>query len=160
MATAAYRRRMTSTATTTPGDASPSATTELLELDRDECLRLLAATNFGRLVVTIADRTPVIRPINYLFDESSQSVVFRTALGSKFGALLRAKQAVFEIDGIDEADQTGWSVIASGVTEEIVSRSEIERVTAAGLESWAPGHKLLWMRIRTFTVSGRRIVLS
>jgi nitroimidazol reductase NimA-like FMN-containing flavoprotein (pyridoxamine 5'-phosphate oxidase superfamily) len=156
---------MTSTAHTTPREeraVSPSATatTELLELDRSECLRLLAGNNFGRLAVTISDRTPVIRPVNYVFDESSQSVVFRTALGSKFGALIRAKNAVFEIDGTDEADQTGWSVVVSGVAEAIVREGEIERLTATSLEPWAPGQRHFWMRIRAFTVSGRRIVIS
>jgi hypothetical protein len=43
-----------------------------------------------------------IRPVNYVFDERSQSVVFRTALGSKFYALLSAAHAAFEVDGIDE----------------------------------------------------------
>jgi nitroimidazol reductase NimA-like FMN-containing flavoprotein (pyridoxamine 5'-phosphate oxidase superfamily) len=132
---------------------------ELAELDRGECLRLLARARLGRIAVSAADRTPIIRPVNYIFDEPSQSVVFRTAAGSKFRALLTAEKAAFEIDGIDPAGHTGWSVIISGITEEITTRSEIERLTARGLESWAPGDRHFWVRIRAFTVSGRRIAL-
>ena len=50
---------------------------------------------------------PVIRPVNYVFDQPSQSVVFRTALGSKFHALLKSADSAFEIDGVDEASRTG-----------------------------------------------------
>lgn len=128
------------------------------ELSRDDCLRLLASTNFGRLAVTLADRTPVIRPVNYIFDERSQSIVFRSAAGSKLTILMRAKKAAFEVDRINELERIGWSVIIAGVTEEIVNRSEIERLAALGLENWAPGTKDFWFRIRAFTVSGRRII--
>lgn len=130
-------------------------TSEMLELPRDECLALLASNSFGRLAVTI--HTPIIRPVNYLFDEPSQSVVFRTAGGSKFHALLLTAQAAFEIDGIDPGSRTGWSVIIIGMAEEITSPSEVRRLDQLGLKSWAPGPKHHWMRIRAWTVSGRRI---
>jgi hypothetical protein len=102
---------------------------------------------------------PVIRPVNYVFDCPSQSVVFRTASGSKFHALLHAVKAVFEIDGIDEAARTGWSVIIEGVTEEVTRPNDIARLNRLELEQWAPGPKPHWMYIRALTVSGRRIVL-
>jgi nitroimidazol reductase NimA-like FMN-containing flavoprotein (pyridoxamine 5'-phosphate oxidase superfamily) len=67
------------------------------------------------------------------------------------------EQAAFEIDGIENGDRTAWSVIVSGVTEEITSRDEIERLAAIAHESWAPGDRHYWARIRAYTVSGRRI---
>jgi Pyridoxamine 5'-phosphate oxidase len=66
-----------------------------------------------------------------------QSVVFRTAHGSKFHALLGAARAAFEIDGIDEHSRTGWSVIIHGVTEEIANPSDVRRLHSLGLETWA-----------------------
>jgi nitroimidazol reductase NimA-like FMN-containing flavoprotein (pyridoxamine 5'-phosphate oxidase superfamily) len=134
------------------------ASGELLELTRAECLRLLGSCHFGRLGVTADQSTPIIRPLNYLFDEPSQSVVFRTAPGTKLSGLLRGTQAAFEIDGIDPTDHTGWSVIILGATEEISSASEIRRLENAGLDVWAPGHRARWVRIRARTISGRRIV--
>lgn len=136
-----------------------SRRTAMLELSRSECLQLLAATDVGRLAISgPRDRPPVIRPVSYTFDERSQSIVFRTVLGSKFRGLLVMEQAAFEIDGIDPGDRTAWSVIVSGVTEEITSRDEIDRLSAIAHESWAPGGRHYWARIRAYTVSGRRIV--
>jgi nitroimidazol reductase NimA-like FMN-containing flavoprotein (pyridoxamine 5'-phosphate oxidase superfamily) len=130
------------------------------ELSRDECLRLLASHRFGRLAVNMGDGPPVIRPVNYLFDERSQSVVFRTAPGSKFHALLHSAHAAFEIDGIDESSRTGWSVIIRGVTDEVTNASEVRRLDSLELATWAPGRKAHGVHIRAWTVSGRRIVLA
>ncbi len=127
-------------------------------LSREECLRLLASNSFGRLAV--ATESPLIRPVNYVFDERSQSVVFRTADGSKFHAMLVSRNAAFEIDGIDQDSRTGWSVIIAGMTEEIISPSEVRHLERLGLENWTPGHKAHWMRIRAWTVTGRRIVAA
>lgn len=134
-------------------------TIEMLDLSREECLRLLASHNFGRLAVSMGERAPVLRPVNYLFDEPSQSVVFRTAVGSGFHALLGSAEATFEIDAIEERARTGWSVIMSGVADEVTDPNETSRLDALDVDSWAPGHKAHWMRIRALAVSGRRIVL-
>ena len=101
---------------------------------------------------------PVIRPVNYVFDERSQSVAFRTADGSKFHAMLINGNAAFEIDGIDPGSHTGWSVIIVGMTEEVTSPSVLRRLDHLGLETWTPGPKAHWVRVRAWTVSGRRIV--
>jgi hypothetical protein len=144
----------------TAGPAGPRrSSSEMLDLSREECLRLLAKNSFGRLAVTMKDQ-PLIRPVNYLYYEPTQSVGFRTAHGSKFHALLRAARAAFEIDGINQRSRTGWSVIIHGVTEEITNPSDFRRLDSLGLETWAPGPKPRWVCIRAWTVSGRRIVLA
>lgn len=134
-----------------------SGAAEMQELSREECLRLLADHGVGRVAVNGRD-APVVRPVNYAFDEPSQSVVFRTAPGSKFYALLRASQATFEVDGLEPGSRGGWSVIVVGVVEEVAGGTEVRRLDALGLEVWAPGEKPHWVRIRAWTVSGRRIV--
>jgi nitroimidazol reductase NimA-like FMN-containing flavoprotein (pyridoxamine 5'-phosphate oxidase superfamily) len=131
----------------------------MLVLAREECLELLAAHRFGRLAVVLQGGVPVIRPVNYVFDRQSQSVVFRSARGSKFHALVQAAHAAFEIDGIDEATRTGWSVIIQGVTARVTRPSDVSRLNRLGLEPWAPGPKPHWVHIRAWTVSGRRIGL-
>lgn len=132
--------------------------TELVEIERDECLRLLAGHSFGRLAVSLGDGAPMIRPVNYFFDEPSQSVVFRTGEGSKFHALLRTgRDAAFEIDAHDPDRRIGWSVIILGVTHEVTSSAEIarlERLASEPYVQFAGGH---WVQIRARTVSGRRI---
>jgi uncharacterized protein len=99
-----------------------------------------------------------IRPVNYAFDEPTQSVVFRSAMGSRLLAALSTGPATFEIDGVDPVERTGWSVIIAGDGEEVTDPAEIERLEAFGLEPWAPGVKTHWVRIRATSVSGRRIV--
>lgn len=141
-----------------PSDA-PSAPVELAELERDECLDLLARTSVGRLAVSPPDwRTPpVIRPITYVFDRSSQSLVFRSGRGSKFTALLLSGHAAFEIDEIDPEARRGWSVIVQGAVEEVRSQTELHRLERLGLEPWAPGELPHWIRLHASVVSGRRI---
>ncbi len=145
---------------THPADPEPAThpDTEMLNLDRSDCLRLLATTGVGRIAISVPEWDhPVIRPVNYLFDTASQSVLIRTAPGSKLHATLRSARAAFEIDGIDEAGRVGWSVIIVGVSEEITNAVELRRIEGLGLEPWAPGRKDHWIRIRANTVSGRRI---
>jgi nitroimidazol reductase NimA-like FMN-containing flavoprotein (pyridoxamine 5'-phosphate oxidase superfamily) len=137
-----------------------AAANELVELSREECLSLLAANCFGRLAVSGGGEAPLIRPVNYVFDERSQSVAFRTAVGSKLYFLTRATRAAFEVDGVDDATRTGWSVIVAGVTEEVRHPLELRRLEALGLESWPPGDGSHWVRIRAATVSGRRIAAA
>jgi nitroimidazol reductase NimA-like FMN-containing flavoprotein (pyridoxamine 5'-phosphate oxidase superfamily) len=130
----------------------------MLYLDRPDCLRLLAATDVGRIAVSVTEWDhPVIRPVNYVFDTPSQSVLIRTASGSKLHAVLRSATAAFEIDGIDPDGRVGWSVIIVGVSEEITNPAELRRIEGLGLEPWAPGRKCHWIRIRSNVVSGRRI---
>ncbi|MEO6857786.1 MAG: pyridoxamine 5'-phosphate oxidase family protein [Solirubrobacteraceae bacterium] len=141
--------------------ASPAAAVipEMLDLPRPECLRLLAAASFGRVAIN-GSLAPVLRPVNYVFDEPSQSVILRTAHGSKFHALLTSTRATFEIDGTDPTGHTGWSVIVTGVTEEVTNPSQLRYLATVGLDPWAPGFKGHWIRVRATTVSGRRIVIA
>lgn len=134
-----------------------SKSSRLVELDRDECLRLLAETNFGRLAVNVPNWRLVIRPVNYVFDESTQSIVFRSARGTKFTAFVLSGESAFEIDGVDPASHTGWSVIVLGFAEEVTNEAELKRLGGLGLRSFAPGEKPHWLRIRPTVVSGRRI---
>ncbi len=132
----------------------------LVELSRADCLTLLASNNFGRLAVSGGGDAPLIRPVNYLFDERSQSVVFRTAAGSKLHYLLRATRATFEIDGVDAENRTGWSVIMAGATEEVMQPLEVVRLERLGLNTWPAGERSHWIRIRAWSISGRRIALA
>lgn len=130
---------------------------ELQDLDRSECVRLLAAHRFGRLAVNVPGQPPMIRPINYLFDEHSQAIVFRTGEGSKRQRLLASRHAALEIDDIDLAGRTGWSVVMRGLAEEVTDPFELRRLERAPLDPWAPGPKPHWIRIRALTLTGRRI---
>jgi uncharacterized protein len=123
-------------------------------IDRDECLRLLADEEIGRLAV-IAGNTPVILPVNYALD--GDSVVFRTDPGTKLERGPRAR-ASFEVDRFDSERRNGWSVVATGRLEEVtLYDAAFERVRRLVVDPWAGGDKAHWMRLVPDRVTGRRI---
>ena len=72
-------------------------------LDREECLRLLAVEDVGRLALA-QGRAPVIFPVNYALD--GEAIVFRTAEGTKLSHGPRGA-AAFEIDGLVREGRSG-----------------------------------------------------
>jgi uncharacterized protein len=134
---------------------------ELTALTRPECLALLAANDFGRVVISGGvGQVPLIRPVGYRFDEGSQSIVFRTLEGSKFHMLGHGARACFEVDAVDPEAESGWSVIVIGTVERITRAAEVERAARRDLRTWPDGTGVHWMRIRARTVSGRRLAPS
>ncbi len=131
--------------------------TALEHIPREECLGLLGAQYLGRIAVTVAGR-PLIMPVNYVVDDGS--IVFRSDEGTKFHAAVRGEFVGFEIDDADPEDHSGWSVLVTGVAEEIVDPVERRRAERLPLRSWAPGEKAHFLRITPVTVSGRRIVMA
>src|SRR3954451_9502458 len=113
------------------------APTELAELGREESLRLLAACRLGRIAVNAPGWPPVIRPVNFVFDERTQSVVFRSARGSKLTALLLTQRDAVEVDRV--TDGAGWSVIVQGRVAEITNAAELGRLALYGLDPWMHG---------------------
>src|SRR5579859_3917666 len=107
---------------------------EFEQLNRADCIVLLSARRFGRLAVSAPGQPPLIRPVNYLFDERTQSIVLRSGGGSKLHRLLAERQAAFEVDELDMPDRTGWSVIVRGVVEEITDPFELRRLESAPLD--------------------------
>lgn len=131
------------------------ARTGLEVLYGDECRRLLGQRHVGRLGVAVAGR-PVILPVNYVVDAEG-TIVFRTDEGLKLRSALRGTMVAFEIDETDTTYHTGWSVLVTGVAEEIDRPEDVEHVEGLGLRPWAPGPKAHYLRIRPLTMTGRRI---
>ncbi len=141
-----------------PGAAEPATPSRrLIELTRDECLQRLRTEHVGRVVVVTPALRPLVRPVDYVFDERSQAVAFRSRRGSKLHALAHAERACFEIDGIDGRPGVAWSVIVTGVVETVTGDGEIERLARLGLDTRVTGESGAWLRIRTNVVSGRRV---
>jgi nitroimidazol reductase NimA-like FMN-containing flavoprotein (pyridoxamine 5'-phosphate oxidase superfamily) len=130
--------------------------TGLVIIDRKECLQLLAHERLGRVAVVPDGVRPTVLPVNYVLD--GESIVFRTAPGSKLTSALRNGHVAFEIDGADPMAHTGWSVIVTGHAEEVTETDELERMNGLPLRPWAEGEKSHFIRIPTTEVSGRRIV--
>lgn len=118
-------------------------------------MRMLAAASggVGRVAVSVPESPAMIRPVNYAFDDRTESVVFRSALGSKLGEGLSAGTASFEIDRIDFVERTGWSVLVGGAAEDVTEPAEIDRLDEFELEPWAPGLKTHWVRVHATSAS-------
>lgn len=127
------------------------------ELSTGECKTLLSSRFFGRLAF-IDEGEPVILPINYIYDDDA--VVFRTDAGSKLDAAERQTPLAFELDGIDVAHRTGWSVLIRGRAEHVTDEDQLSRLRQLPLYSWAPGPKDHYVRIRAEVTTGRRITVA
>ena len=126
-------------------------------LDREECLELLGAREVGRIGIIVGSQ-PVILPINYRLAPDGQ-IVFRTDPGMKLDAATRSNVAL-EIDELDPATRTGWSVLVQGRAEEISEYDDrtTRELSALPVEPWAGGEKAHWVRIVASSITGRRLV--
>jgi uncharacterized protein len=124
------------------------------ELDQDECRRLLAGRHLGRLAIPDFGG-PTIFPVNYVVDRDL--IVFRTDPGSKLDAATERESVAFEVDAVDGATRTGWSVVVRGVLAEVTDPTDLARLRALPLYPWAPGGKTRYVCVRPVKVTGRRI---
>lgn len=121
-----------------------------------ECLDLLATEQVGRLAVVI-DHYPQVFCVNYRLDDFV--VVFRTHIGTKLVAANHANIA-FEVDHLDPAARTGWSVLIQGMAEDITDQrpgAVTERARNLGVEPWVDDDKSRLVRVIPARVTGRRI---
>ena len=132
-----------------------NARAEIEILTREECLRLLAAEEVGRIAVVLG-RQPLIMPVNYVLER--ETIVLRTDPGTKL-ATASLERVAFEVDHIDRERQAGWSVLVQGVGQEITPAYSrlFEHVRALAITPWAPGDKEHWLRIMPVEISGRRV---
>jgi nitroimidazol reductase NimA-like FMN-containing flavoprotein (pyridoxamine 5'-phosphate oxidase superfamily) len=126
----------------------------------DECLRLLANEEVGRLIVTVTGR-PQIFPVNYALD--GDAIVFRTAPGTKLHAAGRSP-VVFQVDSSSGSAQPRWSVVVEGVAQEVTSGDAPNlrnRLTRLPLYPLAGGARLVhYVRIVPLSVNGSRFLAT
>lgn len=125
------------------------------DLSLEDCIALLAEGTIGRLAGIVNGR-PFIFPVNYALD--GDTVVFRTSPGTKLAGAGFGPVA-FEIDGVDEAERTGWSVVVQGIGTEITDALDhrSEALRQLELQPWVPGETSHWVAIQTESVTGRRL---
>ncbi len=82
------------------------------ELERQECLRLLAKVPLGRIVHT-RGALPAVLPVNFGLDHDG-SVLLRTSAASELVRAIDGSVVAFEADEVDAATHSGWSVVVTG----------------------------------------------
>jgi nitroimidazol reductase NimA-like FMN-containing flavoprotein (pyridoxamine 5'-phosphate oxidase superfamily) len=122
-----------------------------------ECLELLEAGGVGRVGFTAEDGV-IVLPVN--FAVSGRTIVFRTAPDTLL-ALHADARLSFEVDHVDEALGTGWSVLVRGHAQRVTEERDVQRLEKATvLRPWAPGARDVYVRILPTHISGRRVAAS
>jgi hypothetical protein len=133
-------------------------------LTHEDCVSRLERETIGRMGV-VWNGEPHVLPVNYRW--MGDAVVVRTDPGTPLGNA-DGQMAVLEIDGIDRATRTGWSVVVRGHCATFDGPVDV-RPPAAGpgvgapgaaeVLPWAPGAKERHVRIEAESVSGRMVAM-
>lgn len=119
-------------------------------LTEEECWERLQQQELGRLVTHVGDVLDIF-PVNYVVD--GESLLFRTAEGSKLVELTVSSEVLFEVDDHTEAD--AWSVVVRGRAHPLETSAEVERADTLALKPWIPTLKYVYVRIDPTSLSGR-----
>ena len=123
-------------------------------LDAAECWRRIAAAPYGRIAAGAAGQIDIF-PVNHAVDD--ETIIFRTAPGTKLLELKIRENVAFEVDGYTEHE--AFSVVVKGSAVELERNADIERAEALGIVPWAPEEKDRWVRILPSDVHGRAFEL-
>ncbi len=143
--------------TTITPDSDPPAGDRrtIVELDRQECERLLAEALVGRIGFNFAGH-PVILPVTFRFFEGE--IIFRTGEGQKLHGVAADKPVAFEVDKLDAWERKGWSVLVLGTASEIIDYEDFIEAEELNLPLWADStDQDRWIRIVPTKVTGRRM---
>ncbi len=124
-------------------------------LSADECRELLETRDVGRLAVIVGGY-PEVFPVNYVVVR----VVIRTDAGVKLRHA-RFERVCFQVDELNPARRTGWSVLVKGIVHELKTgdrHAEELDFAAARIRPWAGGAKSHVLVVTPMAVTGRRIV--
>ena len=131
-------------------DENESGMNPLVSLTVAECWRLIAGQELGRLVSHVGDVLDIF-PVNYVTD--GETIVFRTAEGSKLFEVMVNDEVLFEVD--DHTDTDAWSVVVRGSAHRLETSEEVAAADELPLRPWLPTLKYNYVRVRPVSVSGR-----
>jgi nitroimidazol reductase NimA-like FMN-containing flavoprotein (pyridoxamine 5'-phosphate oxidase superfamily) len=139
-----------------PQPSTPAIAGHFEHLEPAECLELLGAKKVGRVAYCDA-QTPGVLPVNYALRD--QSIVFRTAAGSRLARHMKDTRVAFQVDEIDDFLQAGWSVLVVGVAHWVTDAEEIADLwwDQHQPQPWADGERNAFVRIVPSAITGRRV---
>ena len=126
----------------------PDPATTLTDLAEAECWTLLATRPVGRLVWSGAAGLTVL-PVNYL--ATPGRILLRTAAYASVARECRDREVAFQVDDIDDATHSGWSVLVRGRCRDAEPDDEPDP------DVWAPGTRRVLFAIEAREVTGRRL---
>lgn len=99
----------------------------------------------------------MIVPVNFVLD--GETIVFSAGEGTKLDAVREGRVLTFEVDALEPALQTGWSVLIIGAAEVLTSPAEIHHIEGLHLAPWAPLRDRVFIRLPADEITGRRLPL-
>ena len=123
-------------------------------LDRRECFRLLGGAGVGRIAIT-SGSLPVVLPLSYAMD--GDAIVVETGRGNDLESATTGAVVGFEVDNLHEPGHNAWTVMVTGVAQEVRDRGEIEHLRSllpAGQDTYLGDER--FVRISSELVTGRR----
>ena len=131
-----------------------TSSSNFAELSEADCKELLEQHTAGRIGF-MAPEGPQILPVTYQYRNGS--VIFRTSPVGPLAELIRRTSVAFEIDGIDEQDKSGWSVLVLGFAEAMAHNYLLTSAWETGPVPWADGVRNLFIEIKPRKISGRAV---
>lgn len=126
-----------------------AASRRLVELDEQECWRLLAGPEIGRLA-WVSSGGPVVVPVNFRL--AGRLIVVRVSPYSRQAREIEDAEVAFEVDDVVVDRQTGWSVLVQGRAV-----FDYRREAGVDVEPWPEGQRPLQVVITPHSITGRRL---
>ncbi|KAA9150111.1 pyridoxamine 5'-phosphate oxidase family protein [Amycolatopsis acidicola] len=125
----------------------------LENVDPEECFRLLAQVDVGRVVFTIRG-LPAVQPVRYALWE--EAVWFLARADSDLFGAAQDGVVAFEIDHFDAGLRTGWWVTVLGRAAAVPGRDLPRRLPGLSWQLPLPAD-VRCVRIPVEVVSGRKV---
>ncbi|MFE9021414.1 pyridoxamine 5'-phosphate oxidase family protein [Streptomyces sp. NPDC007808] len=134
---------------TYPNDGFP-------ELERQECLRLLAKAPVGHIVHT-RRALPAVLPVNFSLDTDG-AVLLCTSAASGMVRANRRRGGRLEADEVDAAAHSGRSAVVTGTATIVTDPAGHDRPARTRPRPWAPWPDPVLVRIEPELVTGRELI--
>ena len=122
-------------------------------LDREECLRLLAQAQRGRIAINVG-ALPAILPVRFVLD--IDRVVLSASEGTTLARATDGSVVAFQTDGTELGSEREWSVSLIGIARHLTEVGEVARAAVLPLQRWSSDLPPRYIAISTERVSGRR----
>ena len=121
-----------------------------------ECMSLLRETKVGR-IATVSNSFPVVMPVNFTIVESYGRTWF--ALRTRPGNVIdqgSVQHVALQIDCIDGAHHTGWSVLVRGTLQRVSPNTTAFR-DRFDPQPWFDDDRDAWLVLEPFDITGRAL---
>jgi hypothetical protein len=126
----------------------------LAELSPYECWQLLDHQFRIARVVWAVDGVAAIVPVNYVVADGG--LWFQTTHESRLARECPGREVLVEVDSVDPAALSGWSVIVTGVAQKVESAHVPD--TLGQIQVWPQSHRPVFMRVSADRLTGRQLM--